>query len=124
MPPDVDDLLPLKPFVFQLLIELVEQPQHGWSLLRGVESRSGARVLPGQLYRQLQALLDAGLIEAVAVEDAAPRKRESTAKGAAPKRLFRLTPLGRRVARAEAARLQGLLSDARVRRLLPDRKRT
>ena len=58
MPPDVNDLLPLKPFVFQVLIELVDQPQHGWSLLRALENRTGARVLPGQLYRQLDALLD------------------------------------------------------------------
>jgi DNA-binding PadR family transcriptional regulator len=124
MPPDLSDLLPLKPFVFQVLIELLDHPQHGWSLLRGLESRTGARVLPGHLYRQLQALLDAGFIEAVPVGDSPPRGSGSSARGAAPKRLFRLTPLGRRVARAEAERLHGLLSDARVRRLLPDRKRT
>lgn len=123
MPPDVNDLLPLKPFVFQVLIELVDQPQHGWSLLRALENRTGARVLPGQLYRQLDALLDAGFIEAVPIADAPPRTG-SGARGAAPKRLFRLTPLGRRIARAEAERLHGLLSDARVRRLLPERKRT
>ena len=123
MPHDLNDLLPLKPFVFQLLIELVDHPQHGWSLLRGLESRTGARILPGQLYRHLQVLLDAGFIEAVPFGDSPPRGG-SSARGAAPKRLFRLTPLGRRIARAEAERLQGLLSDARVRRLLPERKRT
>lgn len=120
---DVRDLLPLKPMVFHLVVELLDGPQHGWSLLRALENRTDARVLPGHLYRQLDAMLESGFIEAIPMSEAL-RARATHAGGATPKRLFRLTALGRRVARAEAARLEAMLADARVRRLLPDRRRT
>ena len=112
-------LLPLKPLVFHLLVALLEEDLHGWALLRAVETQpDGDRLMPGQLYRQLEAMLDEGLI----VEQRAPKKDadDEPAKkgGAPPKRFFRLTPFGREVARAEARRLEGVMADARVRRLL------
>ena len=120
---DLRDLLPLKPMVFHLLVELLDGPQHGWSLLRAVEDRTGVRVLPGHLYRQLDAMLESGFIEAIPMSESL-RTRSTHVGGAVPKRLFRLTALGRRVARAEAVRLEAMMADARVRRLLPDRRRT
>ena len=119
MPRDPLTLLPLKPLVFHLLVALLEEDLHGWALLRAVETQpDGDRLMPGQLYRQLEAMLDEGLI----VEHRAPRKDEDDEParkgGAPPKRFFRLTPFGRDVARAEARRLEGLMADARVRRLL------
>jgi DNA-binding PadR family transcriptional regulator len=120
MPRDPLALLPLKPLVFHLLVALLEEDLHGWALLRAVEAQPGGdRLMPGQLYRQLEAMLDEGLI----VEQRAPKREEpdeATSKrgGAPPKRFFRLTPFGRDVARAEARRLEGMMADARVRRLL------
>ena len=119
MPRDPLALLPLKPLVFHLLVALLEEDLHGWALLRAVETQpDGDRLMPGQLYRQLEAMLDEGLVG----EHRAPKKDEDDEParkgGAPPKRFFRLTPFGRDVARAEARRLEGVMADARVRRLL------
>ncbi|MEZ5318572.1 MAG: helix-turn-helix transcriptional regulator [Vicinamibacterales bacterium] len=125
MPRDPQALLPLKPLVFHLLVALLDGERHGWALLRAVEDQPGAeRLMPGQLYRQLAAMLDEGLID----ERDTPGGGQATAErvgrtgGAAPRRFFRLTPFGRAVTRAEARRLEGLVADTRVRRLLSRRR--
>jgi DNA-binding PadR family transcriptional regulator len=113
-------LLPLKPFVFEILVVLATADRHGWSLLRALETRTGGRVLPGQLYRQIDALLADGLID----ERDRPRglgreMRDERVGGAAPRRFFRLTPFGRSALTAEARRLEGLVSELRTSGLLP-----
>ncbi|HEX5216161.1 MAG TPA: hypothetical protein VFV98_11910 [Vicinamibacterales bacterium] len=125
MPRDPRDLLPLKPFVFHVLVVLLDGELHGWGLLRALEPRLGAQVLPGQLYRQLEAMLAEQLIE----EHGAPSRpsrneRDDRVGGAAPKRFFRLTPFGRAVARAEARRLEAMVDELRDKRLLPERGRS
>jgi DNA-binding PadR family transcriptional regulator len=120
MPRDPRALLPLKPLVFQLLVALLDGDRHGWSLLRAAEGAGGGgRLMPGQLYRQLESML----AEALVTEHAAPHRSVPppagpSTGGARPTRFFRLTPFGRAVARAEAHRLAELVSDARVRPLL------
>jgi DNA-binding PadR family transcriptional regulator len=109
---DVERHLPLKPLVFQVLLALVEGERHGWSLVREVQQRGGfARLMPGNFYRTLRAMLADGLIaEApapVAIEDDDERRR-----------YFRLTALGGKVAAAEARRLDAVVHEARARRLL------
>ena len=126
MPPrDPLALLPLKPFVFHALVVLAGGDRHGWALLRALEARTAARVLPGQLYRQLEAMLDEGLItEHDRPSRGATRdERPPHAGGAAPKRFFRLTPFGRRVAQAEARRLATLVDELRGTGLLPAKGR-
>ena len=98
---------------------------HGWGLLRALEPRLGEQVLPGQLYRQLEAMLAEQLIE----EHGSPSRpsrneRDDRVGGAAPKRFFRLTPFGRAVARAEARRLEAMVDELRDKRLLPERGRS
>ena len=125
MAPDPRDLLPLKPFVFQALVVLSDGELHGWGLLRAIETRTGARVLPGQLYRQLEAMLDQRLVEERRPPRGSPREERATNTGvAAPRRFFRLTPFGRRVAQAEARRLAGLVDELRSKGLLTDRGRS
>ena len=53
--------------VLLVLLSLAEQPRHGYSILKDVESMSGGRVLlsTGTLYGALQRLLDNGWIERV-----------------------------------------------------------
>ena len=48
--------------VVLILLSLAEQPRHGYSILKDVESVSGGRVLlsTGTLYGALQRLLDQG----------------------------------------------------------------
>jgi DNA-binding PadR family transcriptional regulator len=114
MPQDrdrVERFLPLKPLVLDILIALADGKRHGWALVRDVQEREGgARVLPGNFYRTLRTLKDDGLIEDApgdANEDPGERRQ-----------YFRLTALGTKVARAEARRLQALVVDPRLKRLL------
>lgn len=101
---------PLKPLVFEVLLALSSEPQHGWSLVRLVQERlAGERLLPGNFYRTLRRLVADGLIE-----EAPTKQREEDER----RRYFRLTPRGERVARDEARRLQALVVDARTQKLL------
>ena len=100
----------LKPLVFETLLALSDEPQHGWSLVRVVQERlAGERILPGNFYRTLRRMLADGLIEVMPTRNRTEDER---------RRYFRLTARGERVAREEARRLQALLLDARTQKLL------
>jgi DNA-binding PadR family transcriptional regulator len=107
----IDQFLPLKPFVLDVLLELADGKRHGWSLIRNLQQRDGGdRILPANFYRTLRALRDDGLIEEAtgdSNEDPAERRQ-----------YFSLTTLGTKVARAEVRRLEALVVDPRARRLL------
>ena len=110
----IDDLLPLKPLVFQVLLALADGERHGWSLVRDVQQRGGfGRIMPGNFYRTLRAMLADGLIEE-AVAKTRPAEEDDERR-----RYFRLTALGQRAAAAEAKRLEAVLLEARQKRLLP-----
>lgn len=103
-------LLPLGTAAFHILLALAEGDRHGYSISKEVEnSTGGAETLgPGTLYRQLKQMLADGWIAETAGDHEDPRRRN-----------YRLTPWGRRIAQAEAARLESLVRLARSRRLLP-----
>jgi DNA-binding PadR family transcriptional regulator len=113
--PDIESLLPLKPLVFQVLLALSDDERHGWSLVREVQQRGGfTRLMPGNFYRTLRAMLADGLIADV-------RRRPAATDGSAEderRRYFRLTPFGARLAAAEARRLEAAVLEARSKRLL------
>ena len=92
--------------VLLVLLSLAEQPRHGYSILKDVESMSSGRVLlsTGTLYGALQRLLDNGWIERVE-EDNSPRDR----------RTYRLTSQGRRNLRTEIERMRHLTKVAALR---------
>ena len=114
-PADVSERLPLKPLVFQVLLALADGERHGWSLVRDVQQRGGfERLMPGNFYRTLRGMLDDGLIEESSVRPAAAEDDER-------RRYFRLTGLGSAVAAGEAKRLQGVLLEARAKKLLTRR---
>jgi len=114
---DVDAHLPLKPLVFQVLLALADGERHGWSLVREVQTRGGfERLMPGNFYRTLRAMLAEGFIEESG--DLRDRRQDDERR-----RYFRLTPLGEAAATAEAKRLESALLEARAKRLLP-RSRT
>ena len=109
---EIDGHLPLKPLVFQVLLSLVDGERHGWSLVREVQQRGGfSRLMPGNFYRTLRAMLADGLI---AESDSALVREDDDER----RRYFRLTPLGERVAAAEARRLEAIVVEARAKRLL------
>ena len=121
MPRQPRDFLPLKDLVFRILVALADGERHGWSLVQSLDEPSGGtRLLPGHLYRTLDRMLDDGLIEEHD-RPARPRKPSGT-RGAAPSRFFRLTALGRDVARAETRRLEAMIQKSRAGRLLRDRR--
>jgi DNA-binding PadR family transcriptional regulator len=112
--PDPRDLLPLPPHDFHVLLSLAEEPRHAYGLSAAVvESYAGAvRLEIGSLYRILSRLTAQGLIS-----DFDP---PAGAEGhEARRRYYRMTPFGRRVAAAEASRLEAVLREARKQKLLP-----
>lgn len=108
---DPSPFLPLTPAAFHVLLALADGPKHGYLILKEVEERTegAVRLSTGTLYGLIKRFLDDELIVELAPEDDGHDRR----------RPYRLTPLGRDVAAAEAARLQKMVSAARAVRLLP-----
>ncbi len=108
---------PLKPIVFRILLVLLDGERHGWGIVRELERRAGGsvKILPGNLYRSLREMLADGFIEESA-------RRPDPELDDERRRYFRVTSLGRAAARSEAARLEGLVAEARALKLLPSRK--
>jgi DNA-binding PadR family transcriptional regulator len=108
---DPSALLPLPQSAFHILLALADGERHGYSITKEVaESTNGAiRLGSGTLYRQLRQMCNDGWIAEIERDD----------DDAMGRRYYKLTPWGRRIAQAEAARLQDLVTLARSRRLLP-----
>jgi DNA-binding PadR family transcriptional regulator len=105
-----EDLLPLRAVVFQVLLSLADGERHGYAIVQDIAERSTARVQlePGNLYRHLKFMLDEGLIEE-------SERRRVPGKDDERRRYYRMTRFGRQVALAEAARLEAVAVEARVR---------
>jgi DNA-binding PadR family transcriptional regulator len=114
--PDPASFLPLPRDTFHILVSLADRERHGYSVMQDVASRTdGAlRLSPSTLYASIKRLLAQGLIEEL---DERPDPMHDDER----RRYYRLSRLGRRVAVAEALRLERLLSDARDTGLLPRR---
>jgi DNA-binding PadR family transcriptional regulator len=104
--------LPLTSVSFEILLALAGGEQHGYAVMLDIERRTGASINAGSLYRALNRLLEAGLIEEL-------DERPSPAEDDERRRYYRLTPKGLAVARGEARRLEQQVESARRRRLLP-----
>jgi DNA-binding PadR family transcriptional regulator len=105
---DAERFLPLTPVAFEIMIALSAQRRHGYEIMQEVERRTEGRIVlhPGTLYRALSRLLDQGLIDEL-------DERPDAGVDDARRRYYRVTPFGRAVARAEAARLASQVSAAR-----------
>lgn len=105
-----DDIPPLTPAAFQVVLALAGGRAHGYRIMSFVsEVSDGAIHLPpGTLYRTIARLVADGLVQEV------PGRGEN-APHDARRRYYQLTRLGRRVAVREAkmlARLVGAAADA------------
>lgn len=107
MPDDLQSFLPLRPVEFHVLLSLGREERHGYGIMQDAEARTGSAVIPdvATLYRALHRMVEGGLI--------GPSDRTDGRRS-----YYRITPLGRRVARAEALRLDALLTAARSGGLL------
>ncbi len=118
---DPRSFLPLTPLAVQVLLALVDSDRHGYGVIREVELRTNGRtrIRTGTLYTLLQRLLSESLVEQAPVPDGAePDPTDTRRKDDPRRRYYRLTPIGRSVLKAEAMRLESLVSDARRKRVL------
>lgn len=109
-PTAADRFLPLTPQVFHVLLSLADRDRHGYGIMKEVEERTDGRTQlgPGTLYGSIKRLRRDGLIEEVETSSRFSERE---------RRVYRLTELGRAVARAETARLERLLDGARAKPL-------
>lgn len=98
-PGDPLEHVPLSQAEFQILLSVSAEPRHGYAIMQEVEERCGPLALlgPGTLYGAIKRLRRARLIE------------EVDTSGSSRRRPYRITEMGRRVARAEAERHKTLV---------------
>ena len=109
MADDVKALLPLQPTTFHILLSLTDEDRHGYAIILEVARRTQGelKLSAGTLYRSIQRMLETGLI----VET---RSRPAPEMDDERRRYYRITPLGKAAAEAEAGRLRDLLKMARL----------
>jgi DNA-binding PadR family transcriptional regulator len=100
----------VSPTLFHILVALADQERHGYAIMLDVSARTGGelKLSPGTLYGSIKRMLEDGWI----VERDSDDER---------RRNYRLTALGRKIAEAEASRLETVLRQARATGLLPKR---
>ena len=112
-----NELLPLTPAVFHILLALADKERHGYHIMREVDERTNGNVKlgPGTLYGSIKRMMADGLIEEL-------EERPDPELDDERRRYYRLTDLGFRVATAEAQRLEQMVRSARAKKLLPRAK--
>lgn len=109
----VDHFLPLTPPVLHTLLALADGDKHGYAILKEIARRTDGdvRLSAGTLYALVRrATADGLMVESV--------ERPDPALDDERRRYYRLTPLGRRVAAAEIARLESIVEMARAKNLV------
>jgi len=111
---NIQENLPLTEATLFIMLSLAPEPRHGYAIMKDVQAFSEGRVVlsTGTLYGALKRLLEQGWIERV--DEAEQGSAESNETGR-PRKAYTLTHLGKRVLDAEVARLQTLVSVARLR---------
>jgi DNA-binding PadR family transcriptional regulator len=107
MADDIKALLPLQPTTFHILLSLTDEDRHGYAIILEVSRRTQGqlKLSAGTLYRSIQRMVELGLITETRTRPEFDDER---------RRYYRITPLGRAVAEAEAGRLRDLLKMARI----------
>ncbi len=109
---EATDFLPLTAPVFRILLALSDGERHGYAILQEIESKSDGAVSlgTGTLYTAIRRMLVSGLIERA-------ESRLDPEHDDERRRYYRITSLGQRVAKAEAARMDSLVGLARAKRV-------
>jgi len=113
---DPESLLPLPQAAFHILVALAQGDRHGYAIMQDVAAGTGGnlKLNPGTLYTTIRRLLEQGLVIEL---DERPDPEEDDER----RRYYRLSDLGRQVAKAEAARLRQTLAFARQAGLIQKR---
>lgn len=108
-----EDLLPLTPAVFNILLALADGEKHGYGIMLEVEANTHGQMQmgPGTLYGSIKRMLKAGLVEE---SDERPDPELDDQR----RRYYRATGLGKGVLRLEAQRLASQVAVARAKDLL------
>ena len=111
---DPEDLLPLTPAVFHILLSLAPGERHGYAIMSEVTAATDGRINlgPGTLYGTIKRLLAAELIEE-------SEQRPDPELDDERRRYYRLTRFGRRVIQAEVSRYAEMVKVARATGLFP-----
>lgn len=107
----------MSPQQFHILLALADNERHGYGIILEVADRSAGalRLGTGTLYTALARLMEDGLI----LESG---RRPAASRDDARRRYYRLTPFGRAVLEAEAARLEAMVRQARRKGVQPARR--
>jgi DNA-binding PadR family transcriptional regulator len=108
-----EDMLPLTPAVFHILLALADGEKHGYAIMQEVEAISAGSVNmgAGTLYGSIKRMLKAGLIEE-------SDERPDPAMDQQQRRYYRLSELGERVLKAESFRIEALVRAIRNKNIL------
>jgi DNA-binding PadR family transcriptional regulator len=108
---NVEDYLPMSAVEFAVLLVLNDGESHGYAIVKSIEERTEGQIslLPGNLYAILQRLQDSGVIARKSATGTNDRRRN-----------YRITPLGRKVAAAEAERMRRMVEAAAAGKLIGD----
>jgi DNA-binding PadR family transcriptional regulator len=95
-----DELLPLSPPVFQILLSLSYGSRHGYGLIGDIRDRTGETMSTSTLYGAIKRMMRDGLL--VEVESPAADSEDER------RRYYQITDFGRSVAEGEARRIERL----------------
>jgi DNA-binding PadR family transcriptional regulator len=109
----MDQILPLTPIVFHILLALTDGEKHGYGIMQTVAADTGGKVrIPiGSLYGAIQRMQALGLIEETD-ERPAPELDDDRRR-----HYYRVTGLGQRALSAEVQRLDSAVTLAKRKRI-------
>jgi len=108
-----EELIPLTPAVFNILLALADGEKHGYGIMLEVETNTNGQITmgPGTLYGSIKRMLKASLIEEC---DERPDEKLDDQR----RKYYRMTGVGQRTLRLEAERLASQVQVARAKNLL------
>jgi|SRR5688500_16310784 DNA-binding PadR family transcriptional regulator len=105
---------PLTPAVFHILLALSNGERHGYGIMKQVEadSQGNVRMGPGTLYGSLKRMLDSGLVQE-------SDKRVDPEMDDERRIYYQLTGVGQKALQAELDRYKHIVTVAKERKLFP-----
>jgi DNA-binding PadR family transcriptional regulator len=109
-----NNIQPLTPAVFHILLALSSGERHGYGIMKQVEADSQGKVTmgPGTLYGSLKRMLDAGLVRE-------SDKRVDPEMDDQRRIYYQITGIGAQALAAELERYQRIVTIAQQRKLFP-----